>query len=135
MLAAIRAAHARDQARRASAPTSPPSLDITDEPPDLDKEYVKASVSELMPFLKDCYTSALDQGSSFGGSVVVDFTIEGTPETGGLVTEAAIDPERTDVDNVEFRECIRETMFSLEIDPPMDGGTVKVSYPFMFSPG
>jgi RNA polymerase sigma factor (sigma-70 family) len=133
ILASIRAAHARDEARRASAPTAPPSLG--GEPADLDKEYVQASVRDLLPFLKECYTTALDQGPSFGGDIVVDFTIEGTPETGGLVTEAAIDDDGTDIDNVEFRECIRQTMFSLEIDPPTDGGSVKVSYPFMFSPG
>jgi hypothetical protein len=135
MLAAIRAAHARDDARRASAPTTPPSLGGSDEPVDPDKEYVQASVRDLLPFLKECYTTALDQGPSFGGDIVVDFTIEGTPETGGLVTEAAIDDDATDIDDVEFRECIRQTMFSLEIDPPTHGGSVKVSYPFMFSPG
>ena len=32
------------------------------------------------------------------------------------------------------RECIQETMYALEIDPPAGGGVVTVRYPFEFHP-
>lgn len=133
ILSAIRAARARDAARSATAPSLPPSGDGA--PGDLDKQYIKDSVGELLPFLLDCYKAALDTQPKLAGSVIVNFTIEGTEETGGLVTEAAVDEAQSDIKDPAFAECMRETMFALEIDPPANGGKVEVTYPFMFSPG
>lgn len=133
MLSAIRAARARDAARPAAASSTTSSGD--EAPGDLDKAYIKESVGELLPFLLDCYKTALDTQPTLAGSVIVNFTIEGTPETGGLVTEAAVDETSSDIKDPVFAECMRETMFTLEIDPPTDGGKVEVTYPFMFTPG
>jgi hypothetical protein len=30
------------------------------------------------------------------------------------------------------RECIQETMYTLEIEPPPNGGVIDVHYPFAF---
>jgi rRNA maturation protein Nop10 len=34
-----------------------------------------------------------------------------------------------------MQECIAQTMYALEIDPPADGGKINVKYPFQFSAG
>lgn len=98
---------------------------------DLDKDYIRSSVRELVPFIWECYETSLATKPTLAGTVVVNFTIEGEPETGGLVTECVID-DSSDIKDPEFRECMRETMFALEIDPPRNGGAVEVVYPFTF---
>ncbi|MBA3541455.1 MAG: hypothetical protein H0T79_17720, partial [Deltaproteobacteria bacterium] len=52
---------------------------------------------------------------------------------GGVVGESAIDATQSDLADPAVRECIQETMFAIEIDPPTSGGIVKVSYPFAFA--
>jgi len=63
--------------------------------------------------------------------VVADFTIEGEPEVGGVVGESAI--QKTGIHDPAVLECIQETMYALEIDPPAGGGVVHVTYPFKFA--
>ena len=110
------------------------------------KDYIWSSVRELVPFIWECYETSLATKPTLAGTVVVNFTIEGEPETGGLVTECVIDDSSdmtlsasiswitssTATKDPEFRECMRETMFALEIDPPRNGGAVEVVYPFTF---
>jgi len=64
----------------------------------------------------------------------VNFTIEGEPGVGGVVGDSEIDPDKSTLADPQMRECVQETMYGLEIDPPRDGGTVRVTYPFMFAP-
>lgn len=101
----------------------------------LDKAYIRAAVRELLPLLSDCYAEGLTRDPALAGDVVVDFTIEGEPGVGGVIGDSKIDPERTEIADPTVRECIQETMYALEIDPPAGGGTVHVTYPFRFSPG
>ncbi|MDX2088025.1 MAG: sigma-70 family RNA polymerase sigma factor [Kofleriaceae bacterium] len=130
LLASIRQAQAREERRSASSGGG--GGGTSEAPADLDKEYIRSSVRELIPFIQECYESALQTQPTLAGTVVVSFTIEGTPEAGGLVTESSID-EKSEIKDPAFHECMRETMFALEIQPPSNGGTVKVTYPFAFS--
>lgn len=43
-------------------------------------------------------------------------------------------PDRTTIESPVLRECMRETMFAAEFDPPSEGGRVTVAYPFKFRP-
>lgn len=99
---------------------------------DVDADYIRDAVAALVPTIKECYIAAQDSAPGIAGQLVVHFTIEGEPGVGGLVTEAEIDGERSDIQDPMMRECVRQTMFDLEIDPPTDGGTVSVTYPFTF---
>jgi RNA polymerase sigma factor (sigma-70 family) len=122
------------QRRHGPAPRTASSAGSTPDdvgPRDLDKDYISSSVRELVPFIQECYETMLETQPTVQGTVVVNFTIEGEPESGGLVTECAID-DKSDLKDPMFQECMRETMFALEIDPPRNGGVVKVVYPFTF---
>lgn len=100
----------------------------------MDREYIRDSVQALLPMIVECYQAALETEPTLAGALVVNFTIEGEPNVGGLVTESSINDEKSEIRNESMRECLQETMFALEIDPPTNGGTVKVTYPFTFSP-
>ncbi len=137
LLAAIQ--HAQAQ-RAAQAPATGGGGGTTGARPtlpadeDLDKDYIRAAVRELIPLLTDCYEQGLARDPTIAGSVVANFTIQGEPDVGGLVTESQIDADRSTLADPAVRECIQQTMYSLQIDPPANGGVVHVSYPFTFAP-
>jgi RNA polymerase sigma factor (sigma-70 family) len=114
-----------------SAPANPAPATINNDSPDADKEYVRSAVKGLLPLLVDCYKTALEDEPTLGGRLVVNFTIEGEADVGGLVTESAIDADQSEIKNAEMNRCVQETMFALEIDPPTSG-SVQVTYPFEF---
>jgi hypothetical protein len=109
--------------------TPPPTLP---EGPDA-KEYIRTSVRALIPLLVECYNEALERDPKLGGTMVVDFTIEGEPDVGGVIGDSAIADTESTIKDPTMRECIQQTMYAIEIDPPAAGGTVKVRYPFEFS--
>lgn len=135
LLAAIRDARSRRASTAtaaangaAAAPSLPSEVD------DLDKDYIRGAVQEIIPLLVECYTEGLERDPKLGGDVLVEFTIEGEPGVGGLVGSSAVDAKATTLGDAAVRECIQETMYALKIDPPTNGGTVTVRYPFKFSP-
>ncbi len=113
---------------RGSAPTLP------DEDGDLDKAYIRSAMQEIIPLLTECYSEGLTRDPTLAGNVAVDFTIEGEPGVGGVIGNSTIDPTQSTLPDPAVRECIQETMYALEIDPPKNGGTVQVHYPFTFAP-
>ena len=115
--------------RRPGAGAMPPALAGGDG--DLDREYIRDAVQGLLPLLTECYQAGLERDPALAGTVVVDFTIEGEPEVGGVVGESTI--QKSSLDDPAVLECIQETMYALEIDPPTGGGVVQVSYPFKFA--
>jgi hypothetical protein len=114
----------------ASSPGARPQL--ADEP-EVDKDYIRGQVREIIPLLTECYEKELARDPKLAGKVVVNFTIEGAPDVGGLVTESAIDADASTLESPAVRDCIQDTMYALEIAAPKGGGVVKVVYPFEFS--
>ncbi|HEX5060303.1 MAG TPA: sigma-70 family RNA polymerase sigma factor [Kofleriaceae bacterium] len=135
LLAAI-----RDAQTRKSAASSGTSASTSSTPPpalpgvDMDKEYIRGAVREIIPLLTECYAQGLERDPKLAGDVVVEFTIEGEPGVGGVIGSSAIDPKATSLGDDSVRECIQETMYAIKIDPPASGGTVTVRYPFAFAP-
>lgn len=101
---------------------------------DPDKAYVQEAMTALAPMIGDCYRQALKTQPTLAGKLVVNFTIEGQPDIGGVVTESSIDPDQSEIKDPVLSQCVQDTLFALEIDPPSNGGTVKVTYPFTFRP-
>jgi len=127
------------RARRAAPATASSTGSATPSPalPDdlvMKKEYIRASVRDLIPLLVECYEEGLERDPKLAGSVVVRFTIEGEPAVGGVIGESSINAEESTLPDPAVRECIQETMFAIEIEPPADGETVTVNYPFVFRP-
>jgi hypothetical protein len=99
----------------------------------LDAAYIQARVREdLLPIAQECYETALETQPKLAGKLVMRFSIVGDPEVGGVVDEAAEDPS-SEIKDPDLLECMRESMLSLSFVPPEDGGTVEVTYPFVFA--
>ncbi|HEY4175325.1 MAG TPA: AgmX/PglI C-terminal domain-containing protein [Kofleriaceae bacterium] len=99
---------------------------------DDDRDYVQLAMGDVLPSIVACYETAHKTQPSLVGTLVVNFTIEGEPGTGGLVTDATIDAEQSEIKDAVLGDCVRDAVFSLEIDPPTSGGVVKVTFPFTF---
>ena len=99
----------------------------------LPKEYIRATVQEqVVPLVRECYENLLEREPELSGRMVLQFTIMGDESVGGIVDEMdfGVDSEISDLD---FRECVSETMMSTVFDPPEGGGKVVVTYPFIFA--
>ncbi|MGE3547868.1 MAG: hypothetical protein AB7L28_28340, partial [Kofleriaceae bacterium] len=113
----------------------------------LDRNYIRSAVRDIVPLLAECYSAALVRKPSLAGTVMVSFEIAGEPDIGGVITDSFVQPAgqrtvdddgkqlpATTLDDAEVHECIRETMYAIEIDPPTHGGSVRVNYPLAFAP-
>ena len=127
-----RAAAAAPALSASSSGTPPPSLP-RDDNGDIDKQYIRAAVKELIPMLQGCYETGLLSNAKLAGKVLIEFTIEGEPDVGGVVGDSKVDPAETTLNDASVLECLQETMYALEIEPPASGGRVVVRYPFEFS--
>jgi RNA polymerase sigma factor (sigma-70 family) len=134
LLAAIQ--DARKQRTRAATTTANGATAapwLPREVEDQDKEYIRGAVREILPLITECYEAGLERNPKLDGKILVAFTIEGEPDVGGLVGESQIDASESTLADATVRECIQETMYALKIDPPSNGGSVHVRYPFTFS--
>jgi RNA polymerase sigma factor (sigma-70 family) len=132
-----RTAHEREGKTPLAVAGATPSSSATLRPsladaPEFDKEYIRAAVRDLVPLLDECYGEVRERIPHLKGWLVVDFTIEGEPGIGGVVSASRIDDANSDLTDPAFRECVQETMYALEIDPPASGGVVSFKYPFGF---
>jgi hypothetical protein len=115
--------------REGAAPES-----ATDEPRGtLDREYIREAVRAVTPLLAECYELARAEDPTLEGRLIVEFTIGGDPEVGGVVEQSAV-AEDSALRHPIMDECVRETMYTIELPPPEEGGRVDVRYPFVFSP-
>ena len=94
----------------------------------LKKEYIQQAIDELKPMFKECYELSLSEDERTGGKLTVTFSIAGDSE-GGIVESAEIADGAT-ADNDVLRECMRETIYLLELPAPEGGGVVSVPLPF-----
>ncbi|MEZ4365730.1 MAG: hypothetical protein R2939_05520 [Kofleriaceae bacterium] len=72
----------------AAAPTLPPAAGT------LDRDTIRDAVKEMVPLITECYEAALEQRPDLKGSLVVEFTIEGEPDIGGVVGRPRSSPSR-----------------------------------------
>jgi hypothetical protein len=67
--------------------------------------------------------------------VVLELSIVGNDELGGVVEEVEVRTEETTLTDVEFLTCVRESMYTTTFDaPPAGQNSVTVTYPFSFAP-
>jgi hypothetical protein len=138
LLRAIAAARrAREAAQSEAAtpdepPAAPPRLPARDDDPGLDPEYIRDAVRDALPLIKECYEMALETAPDLSGRLVVEFTISGEAEVGGLVERAQVAGDSPIGLNPLMAECVGQTVLSLEFPAPRGGGVVEVRYPFVF---
>jgi hypothetical protein len=124
----------------APAPGSPPPLGSSPHAPlgadagRISPEYIQARIREdFVPLARQCYEAAIDRDAGKAGKLVLSFVIVGDEGTGGIV-ESAETTKGTTLDDEELVGCLRESMLSLSFVPPENGGSVTVTYPFLFDP-
>ncbi len=124
-------------AQRKRLDAAQPGDDGSDDPPptgQLDPKYIQSRIQEdLVPLATECYQMALEDDEALEGRLVIQFSIVGEPDVGGIVETAEASAE-SDIVHEDLVECMRESMMSVSFDPPQDGGTLSVSYPFVFEP-
>jgi len=125
---------ARRTAGTASSPaTSGAAPSLSHEPRVFDKEYIDAAIHEIVPILEDCYQEGLERDPTMIGNISIEFTIEGERDTGGVIGESKIDPTESTLTDQAVRECIQETMYGLQMDPPPEGHKVRTRTLLVFS--
>jgi hypothetical protein len=137
LLDAIRTA----RAQRTAGPVGQTGPGVNAAPPtvgdqmlgEVGKDFIRHSVREINPLLAECYTNAIHDHPALQGKVVVKFTIEGEPGVGGVIGTSQIASHDETLGDPDFLQCLQETMYAIQIDPPSDGGVVNVTYPFEFS--
>ena len=149
-LAAERARQAASTAAEAAAGAPAPSQPLTPEAEARRREYIRDAVREqYFPIARSCYQELLDRVPNAGGKVVMSFSIVGDGDAGvvsqvDLDDEASQDPVRLEtppmagsepIEDPEFRQCMRESMYSTIFQPPPSGEETTVVYPIELRPG
>jgi hypothetical protein len=123
---------AASAASRSGKAGSAGDADDTPPPGTLDKDYIRDRIREdLLPIAQECYESALEDDPKLAGNLVMKFSIVGDESVGGVVDDAKVD-ETSEIKHPGLVECMTESMLSLGFAPPENGGTVEVTYPFVF---
>lgn len=92
----------------------------------LDSSAIASVVKSKISGIKYCYEKELKNNPKLAGKVTVNFTIGET----GEVTQYAI--ESSTLNNAEVEQCILRMIRRWKFPAP-SGGTVNVSYPFIFT--
>jgi hypothetical protein len=100
----------------------------------LNKEYIREVVREqVVELVRECYENALEHEPEMAGRISLEFTIVGDESVGGVIEEVVVG-EGTTLLDPELGECVSESMASATFSPPEGGGSVQVTYPFIFEP-
>ncbi len=92
----------------------------------LTREELRAAIQKHQGEVRRCYEAALKAKPSLTGKVSIELVIGAD----GKVTEAKAQPSELPASMVE---CIRAKVLRFEFPRPRGGGTVKVTYPWVFS--
>lgn len=115
-------------------PAAPPAPATPPEPfGSLDAQYIQDAIRELVPLFAECYELAREDDDSLAGRLVMEMTIGGEEEVGGVIERAAI-ADDSELHHPVLDECVRETAYTVELPAPDGGGQVEVRYPLTFSP-
>jgi hypothetical protein len=95
------------------------------------REYLQQQVRELLPLLESCRQIATRETPGLKGELRVQFTVEAAPELGGHITESEI-PEGGLSTNARLSECVRESVYAIQLEPPEEGMKIVVTHPFTF---
>ncbi len=93
----------------------------------LDRTQIDSVIKQRLPMIRHCYQKCLQADPGLAGKVVVEFTIAAD----GTVEKAEISSSTVNDETLE--QAILEVIEKLVFPAPPGGGSVVVSYPFVFS--
>jgi len=87
-----------------------------------------------MPLVQECYEMYIlsEDPHDEGGTLDTTFILAAEPDVGGFVVDAYLHDESSTITHPDMRECLVETLMSLEFEPPEVGGMQEVRFPFTF---
>jgi len=88
------------------------------------EEWEQRQLATLNTLLAECYDLARATEPELAGKLGVQFSISAEPEVGGLVDEVQLMDDYSTIESASMRECVTESMYALELDPPPEGVTV-----------
>lgn len=100
----------------------------------LDFDYASSRIEEhFIPLAKDCYAALLEKQPGASGEAVFAFEIVGDESIGGVIDSVELTEEST-LDEPEFVECVRQSLLSVEFEPPPTHGRATIVYRTRFAP-
>ena len=99
----------------------------------LAKSTLRYAIVQMRPLLAECYAAAIDHLPHSPGVLEVVLHLSGEPDLGTLVEDVDLGGDRALAQDSELAECVRETLFALELPAMTEGGTWEVHYPFAVS--
>ena len=121
---------ARARAKRAPVPAVGGGAPAEQQ---LSPDYILQQTQAIVPLLRECYTRAQEDDPTLAGQLALEIEIGGEPDVGGLVESSEI-LETSTIKHAGMAECVRETMYGLELVAPAEGGRYKVRTTVAFSP-
>jgi hypothetical protein len=109
----------------APAPKGPHTHDVGRGPDD-----IRAIVLARRDEARACYDGAIKDHPGIEGDLVIQWTID--PK--GVVTQASVDPSRSQIVEPSVISCISEIIKKIQFAPSQGGFETKAYYPFNFHP-
>jgi TonB family protein len=89
----------------------------------LDKAIIKRVIRQHVPRIRYCYERQLVQDPALAGRVMIDFTIDANGRVSAATAQGF---------HAEIERCLVDALRAMQFPPPHGGGSVRVSYPFLF---
>jgi len=93
---------------------------------ELDKETVRRYIQSKMNQIRWCYQQEVQKNPDLAGQVVFQWIITPTGKVIGVKVASS------SLSNAAVEECIASRLATWIFPSPKGGGTVKVTYPFIF---
>ncbi len=100
------------------------------DPSKLGKATLRYAIRDLQPLLLECYSDAFDRLPRKDGTLEVKLVLVGEPEVATLVDEVELGGDSHLTKDTAFVECMRETLFTIELPAMASAETWNVHYPF-----
>lgn len=101
----------------------------------VDPAYLRERIREdFVPMARGCYEQLLARQPGAEGRAVTEFVIVGDERVGGVVDEVTVEPGDGGLSDEGFSTCLSGSMSAMAFRPPPGRGSLRVRYPFVFTP-
>jgi len=100
-------------------PTASP-LDIANKT-GAGSEWEERQLETMRELLGECYDVAAEEEPGLAGTFGLRFSLSAEPDIGGLVDDVAVMEEYSSIEQATMRECMLNSVYALELDPPPEG--------------
>jgi len=96
------------------------TLDIVDRTGD-NSAWSKRALATINQLFGQCYDLGRAEDPNLEGTLVLRFTLAGEPGVGGLLERVDIIDDNSTITQATIRDCMKQQLYALELDPPPDG--------------